>query len=163
MAMTIQLAQLVEVARSNGTGALGDGVSATLNGATLRLTFNGLPVFKINVDVQGTNLTLDRAETPLGERGRGWGRLGLLLALRWGAAQGCTTADLGTQVEMGAWMFWGGLQYGTKRSLQSAIIAEMRWINTHIAQPYPNGTSVMIIRDRPGGARAIARRGSFNG
>lgn len=150
MPVTIQLSKLITVAQTlsiNVRTDLGGGVEVIRSSQTFKLFHNGNEVFKINAVVEGTNLQLDRAETPPAHRKRGWGRLGLLLVLRWGTANNCVTADLGTQIEPGAYEFWGGLQKDQKKSIQTTIIRAMNWIHSKIPQPGLAGTSIMTIRD----------------
>ncbi|HET9956291.1 MAG TPA: hypothetical protein VFQ61_17405, partial [Polyangiaceae bacterium] len=75
MPITIQLEHVALIAGTLSAHAsnLGSDIKATLHGNHLRLWQGQAPVFEIRVDIQGKNVTLNRAETPVLERGRGWG------------------------------------------------------------------------------------------
>ncbi len=163
MPTTIQLERLIACAKELGSGhslELAIGVRVRLQGGKLIIYEGGLPVFHMKISVQDTHLELDYPRTVDGHQARGWGRLGLLLALRFGMHAGCTTAAAGTQLEPDSYSFWAaaGLQYSVKSSVQHGIVTIMRWIHANIPQPGPIGTSVMIIRDRAGGGAGVGKR-----
>ncbi|MEO8020377.1 hypothetical protein [Polaromonas sp.] len=152
MPITIQLEQVIACAKSLDSGhvfTLVTGVTARLAAGALAIEENGNIVFHMKVKKEGSNLILDYPRTQDEEQGRGWARLGLLLALRYGLHMGCTTAAAGTQLETNSYSFWvpAGLQFSLKSSLQQSIIKVMLLIQRSSPQPYPPGTSVIVIRD----------------
>ena len=174
MPTTIHLERLIVCAENLYSGVsieLATGVRAQLLGNKLVITENGTVVFHMKVIVHGTHLDLDYPRTTDGHEGRGWARLGLLLALRYGMHAGCTTAAAATQLEPGSYSFWvaGNLQYSVHSNLQQSIVKIMLWINANIPQPTLVGTSVMIIRDRVSGSteskkpEGRKRSNSYNG
>lgn len=152
MPITIQLEQVIACAMSLDSGhgfTLAPGVTARLAAGALIIEENGSTVFHMKVRVEGTHLVVDYPRTLEDQQGRGWARLGLLLALRYGLHMGCTTAAAGTQLESGSYGFWvpAGLQFSIPGSLQQSIAKVMRLIQASSPQPYPPGTSVIVIRD----------------
>jgi len=168
MPTTILLRRVIDCAKLLDSGhpiEMATGVRAVLSGGKLTITENGTTVFHMKVMVQGgTHLDLDYPRTVDGQQGRGWGRLGLLLALRYGLHKGCITAAAGTQLEPGSYSFWGlgKLQFNVQTNLQQAIIAVMLTIRDNVPQPSALGTSVIVIRDpAPGSAAPAKQRNSF--
>jgi hypothetical protein len=174
MPITIQLEQVIACALSLDSGhgvTLAPGVTAQLAGGALVIRENGETVFHMKVRVEDDDhLVLDYPRTQDDQQGRGWARLGLLLALRYGLHVGCTTAAAGTQLESSSYGFWSpaGLQYSVKANLQQSIAKVMRLIQSSSLQPHPPGTSVIVIRDPVRGKTesklpARKRSGSWNG
>lgn len=174
MPITIQLEQVIACALSLDSGhafTLAPGVTAQLAAGALVIKENGGTVFHMKVRVEGGgHLVLDYPRTLDDQQGRGWARLGLLLALRYGLHMGCTTAAAGTQLEPGSYAFWvpAGLQFSVESSLQQSIAKVMRLIQSSSVQPHPPGTSVIVIRDPVRGATeskvaARKRSGSWKG
>jgi len=167
MPTTILLQRVIDCAKLLDSGhsiEMATGVRAVLGGGKLTITENGTTVFHMKVMLQGTHLNLDYPRTVDGQQGRGWGRLGLLLALRFGLHRGCTTVAAGTPLEPGSHSFWGlgKLQFSLKTNLQQAIIDVMLTIRDNVPQPSPLGTSVIVIRNpAPGSAAPAKRRNSL--
>jgi hypothetical protein len=153
MPITIQLERVIACALSLDSGhgfTLAPGVTAQLAGGALVIKENGGTVFHMKVRVEGGgHLVLDYPRTVDDQQGRGWARLGLLLALRYGLHMGCTTAAAGTFLELDSFHFWSpaGLQFSVHSSLQQSIAKVMLLIRSSIPEPRPAGTSVIVIRD----------------
>ncbi len=104
--------------RPNGSRIpLGIGVYIEMTSTTLRIQENGMEVFKISVEINGYQLWLDRAETSLSQRRRGWGSLGLLIALYYGSIRGATTVGTATDVERSALRFWNTIYKNSRASI----------------------------------------------
>lgn len=111
---------------------LGNDITAEIKGQTLYLYQRRSQVFDMAVQIHDGNLELDRPVTEESQRNRGWGRLGLLLALFYGRANGATTVSTGTFVEDPiAFKFWGGIQK-TPHDLQQEIVRRTSPPGEHI-------------------------------
>lgn len=84
-------------------------ISVEMYGQKMVIKENGTEVFTMKkVQVEERALMVDYPRTKDGEGGRGWGVLGMLIALYHGVSKGCNRVVLGTQIEQtrGSLSFW---------------------------------------------------------
>ncbi|WP_148059416.1 hypothetical protein [Sinobacterium caligoides] len=130
--------------------SLGNGITVNKSSGKIRIYENGYQVFSIKATIAGSSLSVDYPKTVAGEEGRGWGILGMLLALRHASHQNCSTVIAETQFELGSYAYWEkfGITHSRQRNIQKAIIGAMSWVKGNIIQPSVDGTSLMMIRDK---------------
>ena len=167
MPRTISLDKVIECAVNLHDGqihALAPGVTVRLTGSRMTIFEDGVPVFwftTMRVEERGLvrYLYLDRCETQELQRRRGWGKLGLLIALRYGLAHGASETGTGTEVELtsAALAFWGGIRKDGHTNVQAEIVRIMKSIPMDI-QPDPEGRSVYQVTDRVGGGKPVKTR-----
>lgn len=141
MPKTIMLQTIREVAEKLTSGAtltLYTGIAVSLQGMEMKITEDGREVFKFTrLLIENKALVMDYPVTPKEERGRGWGSVGLLLALYWARAKGCKKCGYQTELEMTteAIRFWGGIQKGSKTDLELAIKQQLQKVQDRKVPP----------------------------
>ncbi len=124
--------------RFGGT-LLPGGILVEMYGSKMVLKENGVVVFTMKtVKVLDTTLLIDYPRTVEGQDGRGWGILGMLIALYHGRLKGCTEIDLGSMIEqtsssVGFWTKFGiARMNGTP--LLYALERGIGWVLGHCPQ-----------------------------
>jgi len=118
--------------RFGGSLLPGD-ISVEMYGNKMVIKQKGKQVFSMKqVSVVDNHLLIDFPKTAEGQDGRGWGILGMLIALYHGAFKNCTDIHLGSQIEqtrasMGFWSKFGiARMEGTP--LQFAFDRGIAWV-----------------------------------
>jgi hypothetical protein len=77
-------------------------IKVSFSEGAIRIAHVNQPVFHMKVKLIGQALDVDYPKTTEGHGGAGWGHLGMVLALLYGQAKGCTQVTVNTPSELTA-------------------------------------------------------------
>ena len=114
-------------------------IKVEMYGNKMVIKEDGKPVFSMKkVQVNKEVLLVDYPKTVEGQDGRGWGVLGMLIALYHGLSKGCTAVSLGSEIEHthGSLAFWSkfGIANMYNNPLLRALDRGIEWVLTHCPQ-----------------------------
>jgi hypothetical protein len=122
-----------------GGNVLPGNIKVEMYGHKMVIKENGQEVFTMKkLQVNDNVILVDYPRTAEGQNGRGWGILGMLIALYHGISKGCTQINLGSQIEQtnASMGFWG--KFGIARMdgtpLRFALDRGIGWVLVHCQQ-----------------------------
>ena len=124
---------LMRIRRTN----LAPNIWVRLDVNTLIITEGVKQVFSMkNLSVIGDVLFIDYPKNAEGEHGRGWGFLGMLIALHFGLSSGCRYIELGTEIESNSRGFWAkfGILGRHQIPLNSVLDKGISWVRENHTQ-----------------------------
>jgi len=146
MPTTIHMSEIWQAGRLLGRFGgtlLAPNIRVEMYGAKMVIKENNVEVFSMKklavVDApEGLTLLIDYPKTAEGQDGRGWGILGMLIALYHGQSKGCALLELGTEIEMthGSLSLWGKFGIGKRNNipLLFSLNKGPEWVLTHCHQ-----------------------------
>jgi len=100
------------------------------------------------VKVIDRTLWIDYPKTAKGQEGRGWGILGMLIALYYGKSQNCSNVELNTAIEADSIKFWAKFGIGTKTgtTVENGLTKGFIWVLGNCPQRL-NQPTEFVLRD----------------
>lgn len=142
MPTSIYMSEIMEVGKNLskfGGNELPGNIRVEMYGDKMVIKENRVKVFTMKKVVAIDNkLLIDYPKTENGQNSRGWGMLGMFIALYYGLSQRCTVVDLGSQMEMtiASMAFWTkfGIAGMNNNPLSRAFDRGITWVLANCPQ-----------------------------
>ena len=143
MAQDIDLSLIMKAGQNLfqfGGVTLPGNITAEMYGAKMVIKEGTTIVFTMKlVKIIDDELMVDYPKTAEGQAGRGWGLLGMLLALYYGQYKGCTSVALGSEIEIenkGSVKLWAkfGIPKSSGTPMQHCLSKIRTWILSNCQQ-----------------------------
>ena len=133
----IQIMQASHTMHSFFGAQLPSNILVEMRGSKMIIKENNHQVFSMKtLKVINNSLLIDYPKVVDGQGGRGWGILGMLLALYYGLSQNCNRVELGSEMEISSYGFWSkfGISKMSGVPLMLALGRGLGWVLAHCPQ-----------------------------